>query len=488
MLGRSVLAYIPVNLANILVSFGTIIILTRLLSAEEFGRYAIAMVTVQFVHMSIFTWMEAAMARFQARAERENDVSSHLKTLYTLAAAIACVSGLTIVSVVFALPLSQEMTTVLAFALASTSLQIIFNLGMEAHKAAHRIKRYSFTYSGYTLVSFTLGILLVIFTPLKESGPYVGLIMGLIIFILIDLSFMFGQLKFGSFSQEKAKTYFAYGMPICISLVLTYALNSGDMYLIKWIMGDAAAGQYNAGYNLSTRSLEIMFIWLSMAMTPVAITAFEKQGSEESIAIMKNYGASLLWISLPAATGIALVAQDAGFILGEPVREGAVSVMPLIAFAGLINGFINYYVQRAFMLSGKTSAFVWAMVPPVILNIGLNLWLIPRFGLMGAVYATVISYALGMVIAIVLARRNYPLPLPLKATAQVGFACVIMAAIVLNLNFPESWTGPITLVLKAAIGGSAYLSICLFINAANCRALIVDILNKFRKKPLAEIK
>ena len=484
MLGRSVLAYIPVNLANIIVSFGTIVILTRLLSAEEFGRYAIAMVTVQFVHMGVFTWMEAAMARFQARAERENDVSTHLKTLYTLAAAIAVIAVTIILSIIFALPLAPEMTMVLAFALGSTSLQIIFNLGMEAHKAAHRIKRYSFTYSGYTLASFTIGILLVMFTPLRESGPYVGLIIGLLVFILIDLSFMWGQIKFGRYDKEKVRTYFVYGMPICISLVLTYALNSGDMYLIKWIMGDSAAGQYNAGYNLSTRSLEILFIWLSMAMTPAAITAFEKQGSEESISIMKSYGASLLWIALPAATGIALVAKDAGFILGEPVRAEAVTVMPLIAFAGLINGFINYYVQRAFMLSGKTSAFVWAMVPPVILNLGLNLWLIPRFGLMGAVYATVISYALGMVIAIVLARRNYPLPLPLKATAQVGFACAVMATVILNLHFPESWTGPITLLLKAAIGGSVYLSVCLFINAADCRALIVNILNKFLKKPL----
>jgi len=293
-------------------------------------------------------------------------------------------------------------------------------------------------------------------------------------------------MKGGRYEAKKTRTYFVYGMPICLSLLLTYALNSADVYIIAALMGEASAGQYNAGYNLANRGLEILFIWLAMAVTPMAVTAFENQGKDTSIKIMKDYGASLLWIALPAATGIALVAKDAGFILGESVRAEAVTVMPLIAFAGMINGFMNYYVQRAFMLSGKTGAYAWAMIPPVLLNIGLNLVLIPRFGLMGAVYATVICYALGLVISIVLARRHYPLPLPIKATLQIGVGCVLMALLVNNLHLPEAWTGPISLGIKAVTGGAVYLTTCWLINAANCRQIIADLWGKFRPAPAME--
>jgi len=65
MLGKSILSYLPVNLANMLTAFGTIAVLTRLLTPVEFGTYAVAMITMQFVHMGLFTWIEAAMARFQ---------------------------------------------------------------------------------------------------------------------------------------------------------------------------------------------------------------------------------------------------------------------------------------------------------------------------------------------------------------------------------------------------------------------------------------
>jgi len=408
MMGRSMLAYIPVNLANIIASFGTIVVLTRLLNGEEFGRYALAMITMQFVHMGFFTWLEAAMARFQARAEREGDVNSHVKTLYSYSLATGAIALALIMTLIWAAPISDLMKTVLVFALGSTAIQVIFNLGMEAHKAAHRIKRYSFTYSTQILLSFTLGIILILTTPLREVAPYVGIIIALLLALIIDLPFMLKQMKNGEVQLPKAKTYFNYGVPICISLLLAYTLNSADMYIIASMMGEASAGQYNAGYNLANRSLEILFVWISMAATPIAVTLMEREGVERSKEIMKDYGASLLWIAMPAATGIALVSKEFGFILGESVRAEAVTVMPMIAFAGVLNGLISYYAQRAFMLSGKTGMFVWAMVPPVVLNIALNLWLIPIHGLLGAVYATVISYGLGFVLAVIVGRRFYP--------------------------------------------------------------------------------
>lgn len=485
MMGRSMLAYIPVNLANIIASFGTIVVLTRLLNGDggaEFGRYALAIITMHTVHMALFTWLEAAMARFQARAEREGDVNSHLKTIYSYAAAVGAAGFALMLTILLALPLSDTMKTIMVFVITSTTIQIFFNLGMEAHKAAHRIKRYSLTYSSHTLISFSLGVVLIVTTPLREVAPFVGIIVATIIALSIDLPFMFKRMKGGTVQPAKANTYFRYGMPICISLLLAYALNSADMYLIAGIMGEASAGQYNAGYNLANRSLEILFVWISMAATPIAVTLMEKEGVERSREVMKDYGTSLLWIAMPAATGIALVAKEFGFILGESVRSEAITVMPMIAFAGVLNGLISYYAQRAFMLSGKTNMFVWAMVPPVILNIGLNLWLIPIYGLMGAVYATVISYMLGFVLAVAVGRRFYPLPIPFRATLEIGFACACMAMAVLALPDLSHLPDFIALVIKASIGASVYGIICMAINAVNSRTFIKQLIEKIRLK------
>jgi len=487
MMGRSMLAYLPVNLANVLTSFGTIIILTRLLAPEEFGIYAIAMITMQFVHMGLFTWMEAAMARFQARAEREDDVASHLATLYRLAVATGLGGFAIIMVLLWALPLPERLSFVLVFALASTCLQVLFNLGMEAHRAAHRIKRYSLTYSTQTLFSFTLGILFILFTPFREASPFIGILIGLVIVGGIDLLFMAHRMKGGTYDKAKTKTYLTYGMPLCIGLLLSYALNSADVYLIAALMGEASAGEYNAGYNLSNRSLEILFVWVSMAVTPVAVTAMEQEGTDRSRDILKNYGATLMWIAFPAATGIALVSQDAGFILGEGVREGAVTVMPWIAFAGLINGLMTYYVHRAFMLSGQTQKYVWALVLPVILNIGLNLVLIPKYGLMGAVWATILCYSIALIIATFLARQDYPLPLPIRAAIELAICCGLMSGAVLLLPLKGLEPGVITLMIKASVGATVYLAACFALNAADCRQVVHQLRRKFDRSALAEV-
>ena len=140
-------------------------------------------------------------------------------------------------TVLYFSPLDEKLVFVLAFALSSTCLHIIFSLGMEAHKAAHRIKRYSIAYSTKTFISFSLGILFIFTTPLQASAPFLGIIVGLIIVGGIDLLFMMREMRGGQYQGEKTKTYFAYGAPICIGLLLSYALNAADVYLIAGIMG-----------------------------------------------------------------------------------------------------------------------------------------------------------------------------------------------------------------------------------------------------------
>ncbi len=489
MMGRSMLAYIPVNVATILYSFGGLAVLTRLLDPSEYGRYALAMITMLAVHMGLFTWLEAAMARFQARAEREGDVNSHLKTLYSYGVVTMLVGIVVSMAVLFALPIDTPLKTVLIFAISSTCFQLFLNLGNEAHKASHRIARYSAIHSSHLVLSFVIGIVLILATPLREVGPYIGIIIATILLLLIDLPFMLKKMRGGERQKAKAETYFKYGMPISISLLLTYTLASGDMYIITAMMGEASAGEYSASYNFANRSIDILFVWLGMAATPMAVTALEQGGMEQSKKIMRDYGAILLFVAMPAATGMALVASEVGFILGEGVRAGAVKIMPWIAFAGVLNGMISYYANRAFMLSGKTGMFVWAMVPPVILNIGLNIWLIPTHGLMGAVYATVVSYALGLVIALALGRRYYPLPLPFRAFFEVGFACIAMAAVVNALPIADSMLDVFALIIKAGVGVIVYMSVCFFLNTADCRAVIIDIYSKLRdrnKNELAE--
>ena len=79
-------------------------------------------------------------------------------------------------------------------------------------------------------------------------------------------------------------------------------------------------------------------------------------------------------------------------------------------------------------------------------------------------------------------RRFYPLPIPVRATLEIGFACICMAAAVLALPDTSHLPDFVALVIKAVIGASVYGAVCMAINAANSRTFIKGLLDKRRMK------
>ena len=126
--------------------------------------------------------------------------------------------------------------------------------------------------------------------------------------------------------------------------------------------------------------------------------------------------------------------------------------------------------------------FMWAMIPPVVLNIGLNFWLIPKFGLMGAVYATIVSYALGFTLAMIVGRKLYPLPVPVRAFFEISVCCIGMAAIVRLIPISNTMPDFIALMIKATIGGVVYMALSMAINAANSRTFLKKLISDRRLK------
>jgi O-antigen/teichoic acid export membrane protein len=79
------------------------------------------------------------------------------------------------------------------------------------------------------------------------------------------------------------------------------------------------------------------------------------------------------------------------------------------AFEGMYKMVTNYifYSKKTFLLAYITGG-------TALLNIGLNFWLIPRYGIMGAAVATVISYFTSFIATWLCATRCYRLPWRLK--------------------------------------------------------------------------
>lgn len=479
MIWRHLFGYLPANLVGGLASFGAVFVYTRLLGAEAYGFYALALATMNIVYTLSVTWAEAAAYRFAGEAAAKGGLPDHVRTVMGLLG-LSVLLALSLMALALPFAGSPALRMALIAAMTTMAVQPWVMSAQEMNRARGKVARYSAIRLTQDLGAFTLGTLLAWRTGLGAASPFAGLASVLLLLAIIEGSRMWRESAGGRFRRDQVKRYAAYGVPVAIALGLNIALDAGDRFLIAWFLGPEAVGVYAAGYGVADKSVGLLCAWAAAAGGPLMLAAFEREGVEGVRRVSGQAARTLLLVAAPAAAGLALVAHPlADVMIAEDMRDQSASIMPWIALSGLMSGFVLHYLSEAFQLAHRTDIRAWLMAIPAIANVALNAILLPRIGLMGAVYATVACYALALILLAVVGRRLVPLAWPWADFARIAASCSAMAIVVIALPAPG---GVAELVLKAAVGATVYAAAALFLDAAGARsALQAALLRRTRQ-------
>ncbi|HEY5107035.1 MAG TPA: lipopolysaccharide biosynthesis protein [Caulobacteraceae bacterium] len=467
MFWRGVVGYLPVNLVQGVVGLLAIVTFTRMLSPAQYGVYALGFSAMNLAHTLFFTWMEAAMARFHARAAHSGEIAEHFATLFRawlvtalIFSAVSVVAGL-----LWPAPLAVKIAV--GAGMASILVRSLIKLVQERRRASGEVGAAARLDMIQTVGGLAIGLGLILI-GYQAAGAIAALGMVAAACLVWALPAELRQMRGGRFEAPRARAYAAYGLPIAASLVFIALLSTADRFLLAAFLGDRAVGVYHAGYSLANRTLDVMFIWMGMAGGPAMVMALERGGKQAMEDLAREQSGAIIALTLPAAIGLALVARPlAGVLVGPALSGGAAHVTPWIALSAFCAGITIYYLNLAFTLARRTSMLLLAMAIPAVANIGLNLVLIPRFGLDGALWATAASYGLGAVASFVLGRRCLALPIPLGVMARAGAAGLVMALVVMRLpalgGLPE-------LLLKSCVGAAVYGALAMALDIAGMRS------------------
>jgi O-antigen/teichoic acid export membrane protein len=87
----------------------------------------------------------------------------------------------------------------------------------------------------------------------------------------------------------------------------------------------------------------------------------------------------------------------------------AQKAVPALAFSSVC--YAGFIVVTIGVGRTRRTGFNWiAATAAAVLNVGLNFWLIPAYGMLGAAYATLAAYALLLVVRTWNAQHVYPVP------------------------------------------------------------------------------
>ena len=477
MFWKGVWGYLPANIVQGVVGFLTIVLFTRLLEPAEFGLYALAFSVVTLAHVAVFSWLEAAMARFWAAEAPGDGLKGHFASLYrvafVLSAGFLLLTGLAL----WLWPGDPLFRVALAAGLAGVPARCLVKLGQERYRAAGEVGKAAALDMATTAGGLVVGVGFAL-AGAGGAAPLLGLGIAPLLALPFVLPGELREARGGRVEPERVHGYALYGYPIAASLALTVVLASTDRFLLAAFMDEAAVGAYHAGYSIANRTLDVLFLWLGSAGQPALVMALERGGAERLKAAAREQLSTFLLIGLPAAAGVALVARPlAEVLIGEELRVAAASITPWIALSALLFGLTAYYFGQAFTLGRRTKRLLAAMAIPAVANVVLNLILVPRFGLMGAAWATAASFGLGLAATLVMGRRVLALPVAWDSLLRCGVATGVMAAAVSVLppigGFAE-------LALDASTGAIVYAAVALILNAAGVRDVAVRLLQRLR--------
>lgn len=211
------------------------------------------------------------------------------------------------------------------------------------------------------------------------------------IFSSIILFFLFkkhNKIFDSNYTKDTFKFIIKYSLPVTLSTVSLYLLSSIDIFFLKYFFGDNYVAYYSVAFKIiSFISVAINAIGLSVA---TALAYNFKQGDLDALKqILKSSAKLMFYFSM---TFSILVFIFSKFILTVFGKEYLISqeTLILLTFGNLVAS-ISGNTYMYLLMTNKGKILGKLIFSAVIINIVLNLVLIPSFSLKGAAISSIVS-------------------------------------------------------------------------------------------------
>lgn len=188
------------------------------------------------------------------------------------------------------------------------------------------------------------------------------------------------------------KEYLSFGLPQLPSSLSHWMINLSDRLIIGFYLGIEALGIYF----IANRIGMIMTFPLTPLGTILYTEASKKHDKNEWINEKKILFLYSVFIVFLSVVVYFLASYFIDYLVNENQKEILdIVLMMMISFV-LFNIFLVLNTFDSVKKKSKKIGKIWTII--ALVNIALNFWLIPTIGLIGAVYSSIVSYALGIVL------------------------------------------------------------------------------------------
>lgn len=434
---KIIIGYGAIQWAGPVVSLLLTPIITRILLPSDYG-VADYLLTVTSALSTL-----ALLALPQAIATHYNDIPEDVswqRTVTGSAVTIALLSGLLVGGVLFTIapvitarvPVIEGYTGLVrliglsfVFGLMSSALTSTAQAGLRVRWGMV----FSLTNIGFTLLG---NLLFIVILRLGVTGMILTPIVTGISVWVANVTLM--RKAIGRPTWAVTGKLLRSGMILLPTMLSVWVLQVSDRLILGSFVSTTALGHYA----IANRMANLVYVAMGpiySAWTPLALASKHQDANMERYVAISRY---LIAAVLIMGLGIGLFATEILIILTRPAYLPAAPYVGFLAYMHVFSGFGTMLSTGALM--GKQLASVSVTVFfGALANIGLNLLLIPTFGIWGATAATMIGYGVPQVILYLWLQRRYPIPYPMgkfMAALVIQFTLQMIGLWVPAIAFP----------------------------------------------------
>jgi O-antigen/teichoic acid export membrane protein len=387
------------NNAFKILSLILVIFIARYLGSESFGRFSFALSFTGLFAIIIDLGTRLVLVRETTKSKK--DASKFLSNTLIL----KLFSAIITLSIIFLLIniLKYDSITKLSVIIASFGLMFnsMTNSVISVYQAYEKMEYSALVKIGKVILRFlfTMSILLI-----GLGLTHVLIVYSLIQFFGFLISLFIYNKKITKlvfdFDKDLILRFLKSGFPFLLSSAFVEAYFRIDITLMSKMAPETVIGLYNqvspqvvigwysAAYSILDSLISIPNA-LSVAMLPVLVIYF-KNNKDKLKEIYSNSIKYLSFISIPASFAIALLADKVIFLLYGSEYANSIIALKILIWT-LIPLSINYMMGALLIAIHKEVLGVYVLLLNALVNVGLNLYFIPRYSFLGAAYATIIT-------------------------------------------------------------------------------------------------
>ncbi len=331
------------------------------------------------------------------------------------------------------------------------------------------------------IVSLTLAALILAF---KLNPAYLFGAMGVASIFNIMLASFVLRIKYGiALFPRISGSVVAYLSKIAVQFALAGVFAKVysyiDMVLISYLKGEAAAGWYSIPVKLT-----FSFQFIPMAMVAAVYPAMSYYFSCSYDRLKQTFEKSLFYlaaISLPLSFGTIVLANK--IIIALYGSDYTPSIIPLqIMTVSLFFAFLDFPVGAVLNACNRQYLQTTCLGVTMIVNVVLNLILIPAYSMIGAAVAAVATYLFLFLVGMIFVRKivKYQIGHLLVSFVKIFAASLVMAFVVNFLEAVVHW------IILIPLGILIYALVLYFIKGITADE-IKYLLRLFRNKPAETI-